>query len=155
MPSYENPLRETPHTFRPLGITGFASPAELWRERSLRLDALFLLHPTTTYFIRAADHALRNLGIEKGDLVIIDRTLEVESGAIVLATLRGAFILRRVRLQGTTTWLESGHPRYPAFAITPEMQYTPWGVALFAVRGLHPFFSLDACMQRYQQKSES
>ena len=98
MPLYENPLRETPRTFRPLGITGFASPAELWRERSLRLDDLLLLHPTTTYFIRAADHALRNLGIEKGDLVIIDRTLDVESGAIVLATLRGAFLLRAQRL---------------------------------------------------------
>lgn len=134
-------------------ITGFPSPAEPWRERALRLDDLLILHPATTYFVRAGDDSMRYLGIKARDLVLIDRSLELQDGVIILAILRGAFLLRRVRIRGTTLWLETDHPRYPAFAVQPHMQFELWGVALFVVRGVHPVLSLDACVQRYQAHS--
>lgn len=125
--SHENPPHEPPHVSSwSNGPTGFPSPADLWRERPLSLDDLVLLHPSTTYFLRVRNQILQNLGICQGDLVVIDRSLDLVSGAIILATLRGMFILRRVRIQGATLWLESGHPRYPAFAVTPAMRFALW-----------------------------
>lgn len=131
--------------------TGFPSPAEIWRERPLRLDDVLILHPAATFFLRMKDNSMQGAGISSGDLVVVDWSVEATHGSIIVALLGGDFTVKRVLFVGGKTLLQSEHYRYPTFEVTPRMHFAVWGVVLFVIHGVHPVLSLDAVLGRYSQ----
>ena len=80
-----------------MSTTGFPSPAADYIEVSLLLNQLLIKKPAATFIVRAKGDSMRGAGIDAGDLLIIDRSLNATPQSIVVAMLNGAFTVQRLR----------------------------------------------------------
>lgn len=75
---------------------GFPSPAADYVEDRISLDAKFIRHPAATYFMRAGNTHYRE-GIIKGALLVIDCSLNVCDGSLLICCMDGEFRIKRYR----------------------------------------------------------
>ena len=68
---------------------GFPSPADDFLENRLDLNDYLVQHPAATIFAWANGQSLQGLGIDDGDLLVIDRALTPRDGSVVVAALGG------------------------------------------------------------------
>jgi DNA polymerase V len=104
------------------------------------VDVIGLLvpHPEATYFLRMQGHAMRDTGINDGDILIVDRTHEPAEGSTVAIVLNRKIIVRRIFFLPDGILLRSGNVRYPAFRVQPSMHHEIWGVVTFAIHSFYP-----------------
>lgn len=76
---------------------GFPSPATDYIEERISLDKRLIVHPSATYFMRAANTYWR-AGIQQGALLIVDRSVTPCDGSVVVCQLSGEFHIRRFRM---------------------------------------------------------
>lgn len=127
---------------------GFPSPAERWSERPLDLQELLVPHPEATFFVRAQGSSMVLAGIHDSDVLVVDRSLPATHGSIIVALLRGSFIVKRLLYQDGTILLQSEHHRYPTFAVTPQMRFEIWGVVTCVLHPLHASLQLPLSSPR-------
>lgn len=71
------------------------------------------IEPEKTYFaVHSADDAFRNLGILKGDLLVVEMTENYSDGTIVVAYHGGKFLVRRFDHAGEKPCLRTEDERY-------------------------------------------
>ena len=79
------------------------------------LNDYAIKHPAATFFAWCEGESLRDLGINDGDLLIIDRSIEPRHGMIVVAAIRGELTCKILDLKGMA--LRSANSEYPSFSI--------------------------------------
>ena len=79
---------------------GFPSPAKDYHENRIDLNELLIAHPAATFPMKTDTDAMIGDGILKGSLVLVDRSLQVKSGMIIVAVHEGELIMRRLEIQG-------------------------------------------------------
>ena len=107
---------------------GFPSPADDYIDRKLDLNELLIANPAATFFVRAAGDSMTGAGINNGDILIVDRSLEASNGKIVIAILNGELTVKRLLQTTTSCKLVAENPNYPAFEINEESDFQIWGV---------------------------
>lgn len=75
---------------------GFPSPAADYVEDRISLDAKFVLHPSATHYMTAGNTHYRE-GIIKGALLVIDCSLTVCDGSLLICCMEGEFRVKRYR----------------------------------------------------------
>ncbi|MDD3647741.1 MAG: translesion error-prone DNA polymerase V autoproteolytic subunit [Candidatus Dojkabacteria bacterium] len=115
---------------------GFPSPADDFSERSLDLNEYLIKHPAATFFVRAKGVSMQNGGIWDGDLLIVDRSLEAQSGNIVIAFINGEFTVKRIRISEKRIYLMPENRSFKPIRITEEMDFQVWGVVTFVIKQL-------------------
>ena len=61
---------------------GFPSPAEDYLSDSLDFNRDLIKHPEATFYGRVEGDSMIGLGIDEGDIAVIDRSIEAEHGDI-------------------------------------------------------------------------
>jgi DNA polymerase V len=112
---------------------GFPSPADDFMEQQLDLNEHLIQHPAATFFVRVDGDSMKGAGILRGDILIVDRSLETQDGRIVIAVINGEFTVKRIRLQGGRVLLEAEHPGYPPIRIESEWDFQVWGVVTYII----------------------
>lgn len=112
---------------------GFPSPAEDYAEQQLDLHKLLIKHPVATFFVKVSGDSMKDAGIFSGDLLIVDRSLPVQNGKIVVAILNGEFTVKRLHIHGEKIWLVAENPSYPPIEITEEQDFQVWGVVTYTI----------------------
>ena len=77
---------------------GFPSPALDFIDLSIDLNKHLIKHPSATFYGRVKGDSLKNAGIENGDLLIIDRSLEPTNGKIAVCYIDGEFTAKRIQI---------------------------------------------------------
>jgi len=106
---------------------GFPTPADDFHE-TFDIVSHIVSHPTATFFMRVAGDSMTGAGIFDGDLLVVDRSLEAESGDIVVAILNGEFTIKRFRRSGSAIELVPENPRYRKIVLNEGMELEIWGV---------------------------
>lgn len=112
---------------------GFPSPADDYIETMLDLNEYLIKHPAATFFVRASGDSMINAGIHSGDILVVDRSLEVIHGKIVIAALNGELTVKRLFQQGDTIQLLPENLEYPPIDITEEYEMVIWGVVTHVI----------------------
>jgi DNA polymerase V len=102
-------------------------------ESALDINALLIRRPSATFFCRAQGDSMKDAGIHDGDLLVVDRSLAPQPGDVVVATLDGGLVVKRLTKIDDRWMLASANPDYPALAINPEEGVTIFGVVAHAV----------------------
>ena len=141
VPAGAVPAKETPlHVAAPLMssavMAGFPSPAEQYVERPLDLNELLVARPAATYFVRAAGDSMTGVGIQDGDLLVVDRSLDPADGAVVIACVDGEFTVKTYRRDAGGVRLEAANPAYPPIRFAGEMELRVFGVVTAVVHRL-------------------
>ena len=115
---------------------GFPSPAEDHLEQRLDLNSLVIENPSATFFVRVAGESMKDIGITDGDILVVDRSIENWENRIVVAVIDSEFTIKRFTSQNETVILEAENPDYPVIKITPEMDFSVWGVVRWTLKKL-------------------
>lgn len=112
---------------------GFPSPAEDFIEKTLDLNDYLISNKSATFLVRVQGNSMINAGIHDGDMLVVDRSVEPTGGKIILGVLNGEFTVKRISRQGSKIYLEPENEKFNRIEITPEMNFTTWGVVTFAI----------------------
>jgi DNA polymerase V len=114
---------------------GFPSPADDYIDKQLDLNELLVQNRPATFFMRVDGGALQSAGINHGDMLIVDRSINATQGKIVVAIVAGELVVRRVenldeKLVLTSDETSDSHE----FVDGEEIQI--WGVATSVIHQL-------------------
>ena len=112
---------------------GFPSPADDHLEATIALNRQFVRHPAATFFVRVKGFSKIKAGIQDGDLLIVDRSLEAQSGSIVIAVVNGDLTLKRLLIEGTEVWLMPENSEFQPLQMTDGMELHVWGVVAHVI----------------------
>lgn len=112
---------------------GLPSGADM-EDAGVDLNDLLIKNKVSTFYARAKGHALTEMGIAHGDLLIIDRNLSVKDGGIVACFLDGEYLIRRIQLDGNCCWLLGADPEDEPIRVTYENEFLVWGVVAHVIK---------------------
>ena len=87
----------------------------------LDLQAALIPNPVCTFYMRASGNGMRQHGINDGDLMVIDRSVEPCSGHVVVVAHQGSFLMRPLLRQGESWLLEPVRPGETAIPLDLEV----------------------------------
>ena len=117
---------------------GFPSPAEPHLDKALNLHELMVENPASTFFVRVSGDSMTGAGIQSNDILVVDRSKEVQNNDIIVAILFGEFTVKRWVQRKQKAFLEAENPHYPPIEITSDSDFEIWGVVTYAIHTLHP-----------------
>jgi len=107
---------------------GFPSPAEDYLDKKLDLNEHLIKHPASTFFVKVKGDSMIGAGINSGDILIVDRSLEPKDKRIVVAVVNGDFTVKRISKKGEKLTLLPENPKYDPIEIKDGMDFEVWGV---------------------------
>lgn len=112
---------------------GFPSPAEDYIEKKLDLNELLIKHEAATFYVRVEGDSMINAGINSNDILIVDRSIEPQSGKIVVAILNGEFTVKRFVKNEKQIILRPENTKYKDIVIGNDSSFEIWGVVTFVI----------------------
>jgi DNA polymerase V len=107
---------------------GFPSPADDFLDLDINLQDYLIKHPSATFCVRANGSSMENAGINSGDVMIVDRSLEPKNNTIILAVIDSEFTVKRIKKSGDKLFLNPENDAFKPIEITEEMNFIVWGI---------------------------
>ncbi len=123
--------------FAPSIRAGFPSPADDYLSDSLDFNRDMIRHPEATFYGEVEGDSMIDIGINEGDIAVIDRSIEAEHGDIVVAAIGDEFNIKRLDLSHKNDGyieLKSENPHAPNFRITEYDNFRVWGVVIYTIK---------------------
>jgi DNA polymerase V len=77
---------------------------------------------------------MQDEGIFDGDLLVIDKSLEVRNGKIVVCFIDGEFTVKKIKLEKDRCWLMPANKNYKPILVTSENDFLIWGVVTYVIK---------------------
>lgn len=130
----EAPRSITTTLFASRPAAGFPAPADDLVEQVLDINDLVVENPASTFFVRVQGDSMEGAGIFSGDVLVIDRSVEVRDGRIVVAAIFGELVVKRLKKRGDQMTLHSENESYEPIVVSAEDECYVWGVVVGSVR---------------------
>lgn len=113
---------------------GFPAPADDLVEKALDINDLVVENPASTFFVRVEGDSMEGARIFSGDVLVVDRSVEVKDGKIVVAAVYGEMVVKRLRKIEEQFFLYSENSNYEPIAVDDNEDCYIWGVVVGSVR---------------------
>lgn len=121
--------------FADMGIrAGFPSPAQDYLEIAIDLNKELIKHPASTFFGRVNGDSMKDAGINDGDILVIDKSLEPKDGDMVVCFVDGEFTAKYIKVKKDIIWLVPANEAYPPIKITKENDFLIWGIVTYSIK---------------------
>jgi len=111
---------------------GFPSPAQDDMQEPIDLGAWLVEHPAASYIMRVEGRSMSGVGINDGDLIVVNRAKEPRAGMIVVALVHGDRTLKRLRYVDGRHWLVPEAEGFHDILVDEHVQI--WGVVVGVAR---------------------
>jgi DNA polymerase V len=128
--SAENKIRIPLSTVK----AGFPSPAGDYEESPISLDKLLISNPSSTFLLKVSGESMIDAGIQTGDLLVVDCSLQPRQNDIVVAILEGEFTVKIYKKDSTGIYLYPANDSYPIFELAKFSDSSIWGVVTSVIR---------------------
>ena len=112
--------------------TGFGAAADDYTERGIDLNEQLIKNKPATFFMRVNSDAMTGAGIYKGDVVIVDRSLEARNGKIIIAVVDGEMLIRKLEIHNGKKRLIAFTNKLSALDVDEE-KFSVWGVVTYVI----------------------
>ncbi len=108
---------------------GFPSPADDYIENNLSLSELLIRNHLATFLMKTSGDSMMDVGINDGDILVVDRSIEAKNRDIVIAILEGNLTVKRLlfKTNGLVV-LKSENTAYKDIKIPESADLEIWGV---------------------------
>ncbi len=113
---------------------GFPSPAQDYINESIDLNRELVKHPAATFYGRVKGDSMIEEGIEPGDILVIDRSIEPADGDLSVCCIDGEFTLKRIKLESERVWLIPSNENFDPILVTPDKRFEIWGVVTYTIK---------------------
>lgn len=114
---------------------GFPSPADDYIEKNLDLNEFLIKHPSSTFFVRVEGESMKDAGINSGDILIVDKSLEPKNNRIVIAAINGELTVKRIMKKHDKLYLIPENDNFTPIEINKNAEFNIWGVVTYVI---HP-----------------
>jgi DNA polymerase V len=113
---------------------GFPSPATDFIDLTIDLNRHLIKHPSATYYARVKGESMRDAGINDGDLLIVDKSIDPTDGKIAICYIDGEFTLKRIKIDQNGIWLMPANDRFKPIRIEQDNTLVIWGIVTFVIK---------------------
>ena len=132
LPNTEN-AKEIP--FIAAGIkAGFPSPAADFDETKISIDQMVVKNETATFYAKASGNSMTGAGIDDGDILVIDRSIEPTDNKIAVCFIDGEFTVKRIKIEEDCVYLQAENPKYKSIKVTEDNDLIIWGIVTYVVK---------------------
>ena len=113
---------------------GFPSPADDFKEIRISLDKELVKNKEATFYARVSGDSMIGAGLEDGDLLVIDRSLNPENGKIAICLVDGEFTVKRIKKEKNKLYLMPENKKYEPIELKEENELIIWGVVEYVIK---------------------
>jgi len=113
---------------------GFPSPATDYVEDDIDLNAHLIKNIPSTFLIRVQGKSMNNVGIQNGDLLVVDRSLNPKNFSTVIVNINEELVVKSFIKEKNQTFLTSGSKDKINLVENPEIVI--WGVVTYTIHAL-------------------
>ena len=113
---------------------GFPSPAEDYSVQGLDLNKEVVKNPASTFYARVSGLSMIDEGINDGDLLVIDKSIEPYNGCLAVCYVDGEFTLKRFKREGDHALLVPANKNFKPIKITGENNFLIWGIVTHLIK---------------------
>lgn len=113
---------------------GFPSPAGDFIDEGIDLNKVLIKHPSATILGRVKGQSMQDIGIDDGDLIIIDRSIEPTDGKIAVCYIDGGFIVKRIKIDKDCCWLMSANDNFKPIKVTEDNEFIIFGIVAHVIK---------------------
>lgn len=113
---------------------GFPSPADDYIEDTIDLNDLLIKNKPATYLVRVSGSSMIEAAICDGDILVVDASRKPIHNNIVVASVDGEFLVKRLWIEAGTTYLRAANTDFSPIKINPDDDFSILGVVTGVVR---------------------
>lgn len=135
---------------------GFPSPAQDYMHEGLDLNRELVRHPAATFYGRVVGDSMVDAGVDEGDILVIDKSLEPKEGDMAVCFVDGEFALKFISFHAPDApakpakkarssfnilprkelWLLPANAAYAPIHVTESNDFTVWGVVTHVIKSV-------------------
>ena len=115
---------------------GFPSPADDFKGIRISLDKELVKNKDATFYARVDGDSMIGAGLEDGDLIVIDRSLNPENRKIAVCLVDGDFTVKRIKKEKDKLFLVPENKKYKKIEIKEENDLIIWGIVSYVIKKL-------------------
>ena len=113
---------------------GFPSPADDFKEVRISLDKELVKNQESTFYARVSGDSMLGAGIDDGDLLVIDKSLNPENGKIAVCFIDGDFTVKRIIKEKGKLYLKAENKKYKSIELSGESELIIWGIVEYVIK---------------------
>tara|TARA_X000000368_G_scaffold39944_1_gene28969 strand:+ start:78 stop:509 length:432 start_codon:yes stop_codon:yes gene_type:complete len=113
---------------------GFPSPANDFKEIRISLDKELVKNEDATFYARVSGDSMIGAGLDDGDLIVIDKSLNPENGKIAVCFIDGEFTVKRIKKDKNKLYLIPENKKYKPIELKEENQLIIWGIVEYVIK---------------------
>jgi DNA polymerase V len=116
---------------------GFPSPATDYVEDDIDLNAHLIKNIPSTFLIRVQGKSMNNVGIQNGDLLVVDRSLSPKNFSTVIVNINEELVVKSFIKEKNQTFLTSGSKELKdKINLIENPEIVIWGVVTYTIHAL-------------------
>ena len=116
---------------------GFPSPAQGAFADSVDLNHELINNPAATFCARVIGDSMVDSGINEGDMLIIDRSIEPRNGDIAVCFIDGDFTVKRLLINDDGISMVPANRKYPVIKVPEDSNFIIWGIVSHIIKKLN------------------
>ena len=113
---------------------GFPSPADDFKDARISLDRELVKNKEATFYARVSGDSMIEAGLEDGDLIVVDRSLQPENGKIAICLVDGDFTVKRIKKEKNKLYLIAENKKYKPIELGEENELIIWGIVEYVIK---------------------
>ena len=113
---------------------GFPSPADDFKEIRISLDRELVKNKEATFYARVDGDSMIGAGLEDGDLLVIDKSLDPENGRKAICLIDGDFTVKRIKKEKNKLYLMPENKKYKPIELKEESELIIWGIVEYVIK---------------------
>jgi DNA polymerase V len=134
--AYRGSKQFTQQEVKSANATGFGAAADDYMERGIDLNEQLIRNKPATFFFRMKGDAMREAGIFDNDILVVDRSIRLAEGRVIVAILNGELLVRRFHKNFSSAFLIPENNRYKPINLAEFTDFTVWGVVTYVIHQL-------------------
>lgn len=115
---------------------GFPSPAADFDGTRVSIDQIVVKNSIATFYAKANGNSMTGAGIDDGDILVIDKSIEPQDGKIAVCFIDGEFTVKRIKVQENSLLLLPENKLFEPIEVTQENDFIIWGIVTYVVKKL-------------------
>ena len=77
---------------------------------------------------------MKDAGLDDGDILVIDKSLEPRSGDMAVCYIDGEFTIKYIKIDAKVIWLIPANEAYKPIRVTKENDFMIWGIVTYSIK---------------------
>ena len=113
---------------------GFPSPADDFKELRISIDQEVVRNEEATFYARVSGESMQGAGLDDGDLLVIDRSIEPQDNKIAVCFIDGSFTVKRLKVDLECIYLMPENKNYKPIRVSEGNELLIWGIVTYVIK---------------------